>query len=443
MPATRHALARPFRAVRHDPSRAELQDVVAPPYDVIDAALQARLEQASPYNMVRLILPAPGEEAEARRLLDAWRAEGVLATDDEPSYYRVEQIYTGPDGVERTRQNVLALVRLARYDEGIVLPHERTKSAPKEGRLRLLAATEAQLSPVFALYRDPDGTVERVLRAGSAAEADLDVVGPDGTRTRMWRVGERLDEVTAALGRSRLLIADGHHRYETALAYAGAKLADPDAPESWMLMQLAAAEGDGLTIFPTHRVVSGVDDATRANLPAALEARGFTVSRLSARSPQSIEAALAGAGAGLALVIVPSAGDALLAELLDPAAQLPDVPASLLAIPALVAGELVIAGTLGIPTGAVATTDRIAYLHRVSDAVTAADATGDAVAIIMAAPSVAQVEAVAESGAVMPQKSTYFFPKTLDGLAIYAFDVCQCSETASSSSNVRRRKRSN
>jgi uncharacterized protein (DUF1015 family) len=416
-----HVQIRPFRAVRHDPRRVDLQDVVAPPYDVIDDELKARLEAMSPYNMVRLILPEPGDEASARAALDEWRSTGVLATDPRPAYYRVEQVYVGPDGVERTRQNLIALVRLARYDEGVVLPHERTKTGPKEGRLRLLAATEAQLSPVFALFHDPDGVVDRRLRASSGPAPEVDVVGTDGTRTRMWRIVDHLDEVTHAVGRSRLLIADGHHRYETALAHAETSGANGDDPRGWTLMQLAAVEGEGLTIFPTHRVVSGVDEATRSGLAVALADEGFSVSRLSGRSPEAIEAALA-AAEGVAMVIVAAGEEPLLAELADPAARLPEVAAPLLAIDAVVAGELVVGRVLGIPPDAVATTDRLVYLHRVDEAVSAVDALGDAVAILLRAPSIAQVEAVAEAGAVMPQKSTYFFPKTLDGLAIYTFD---------------------
>jgi uncharacterized protein (DUF1015 family) len=416
-----HAQIRPFRAVRHDPTRVDVQDVVAPPYDVIDDELKARLEAMSPYNMVRLILPDPGEEQTARAALDEWRASSVLLTDPRPAYYRVEQVYTGPDGIERTRQNLIALVRLARYDEGVILPHERTKTGPKEGRLRLLAATEAQLSPVFALYHDPSGVVERRLRASSAGTPDVDVVGTDGTRTRMWRIVDHLDEVTDAVGRSKLLIADGHHRYETALAHAETSGANGDDPRGWTLMQLAAVEGEGLTIFPTHRVVSGVDQATREGLAGSLADQGFHVSRLASRSVEAIDEALAAAD-GVALVIVGSGAEPLLAELADPGARLPGVGAALLAIDAVVAGELVVDRILGIPAGDVATTDRLLYLHRIDEAVTAADALGDAVAIVLRAPTVAQVEAVAASGDVMPQKSTYFFPKTLDGLAIYTFD---------------------
>ena len=422
MTDARHAQIRPFRAVRHDPARTSLQDVVAPPYDVIDADLKARLEARSPYNMVRLVLPEPGEEATARNALAEWRVAKILLTDPEPAYYRVEQTFVGPDGVERTRQNMIALVRLARYDEGVILPHERTKTGPKEGRLRLLAATEAQLSPVFALFHDPAGVVDRTLRASSAEEPDVDVVGTDGTRTRMWRIVEHLREVTEAVGRSRLLIADGHHRYETALAHAESSGANGDDPRGWTLMQLAAAEGEGLTIFPTHRVVSGVDEGTRSGLPGALAAQGFEVARIADRTTEGIERALASTANQMSIVVVPSGGEALLATLHDPAARLPDLPSPLLTVDAVIAGEIVIARVLGIPTGAVATTDRLLYLHRVDEALRAVDEAVDAVAILLHAPTVAQVEAVAESGAVMPQKSTYFFPKTLDGLAIYTFD---------------------
>src|SRR5881396_3534389 len=195
------AEVKPFSALRYDTGRAgPLEDLVAPPYDVIGPAERERYLARSPYNVVHLTLP--DSEDEAGRTLRTWRENGVLATE-EPSFWALSQDYVGPDGVARTRTGIVASLRVEPYENGFVLPHERTHSGPKEGRLRLLRATQTQLEPIFLLYEgDAVRTPER--------EPDLQSGGD-----KLWRVDETPD-----FSDTQLLIADGHHRYETALAYA-------------------------------------------------------------------------------------------------------------------------------------------------------------------------------------------------------------------------------
>jgi uncharacterized protein (DUF1015 family) len=232
---------RPFRALRYNPAVAgPLGALVAPPYDVISASQRLEYLARSPYNVVHLTLP--DSEEQAGQDLDAWRARGVLVEAPE-SYWWVTQDYTGPDGIERTREGLAASVPAVPYADGVVLPHERTHAGPKEGRLRLLRATRTQLEPIFLLYDDEP------LRERPAGEPVADVV-EGGVRTRIWPVdGGELQLATP------LLIADGHHRYETAVAY---RQEHPEATHTFAI--LVSSREPGLEIFPTHRLVQQVGD---------------------------------------------------------------------------------------------------------------------------------------------------------------------------------------
>jgi uncharacterized protein (DUF1015 family) len=395
---------RPFRALRFDPRKVDPADVVAPPYDIIDDAERAALAARSPYNAVHLILPRDGHEEDANELFCRWRAEGVLRLEDEPSFYWVQQDYVGPDGVPRRRGGFIGLVTLEPYDAGVILPHERTQTAPKLGRLRLLRATRAQLSPVFALYHDPERRAETALQRDLAEPPEVDVVDRDGTRHRLWRVTHGHEAVEAALAQSPLLIADGHHRYEVALMYQQEVGAGPDDPAGSTMVYLSNADAEGLVIFPTHRVITDVDAATQARLPELIRAGGLEV-----REAADPVAALAGADGRAAFAVVRDGAPALVA--LGPAGPLDT--------------ELVQSGLLtpiGLDPEAVATTDRIRYHHRLEHA--RAEVAPDAIAVLVRAPTVEQAEQVAAEGRVMPQKSTYFFPKMLDGFVFYGLDDC-------------------
>jgi uncharacterized protein (DUF1015 family) len=335
----------------------------------------------------------------------------------------VVQNFVGPDGVARSRTGFIALVRLEPYDARIVRPHERTYAGPKAGRLRLLRATRAQLSPVFALYDDPSGHAEAALEAGSESAPAIDVTDGQGTRHRLWRVTSGHDEVQAVLARCPLLIADGHHRYETALAYRDERAGEDDQPAEWTMMYLANAASPGLHIYPTHRVVRGVASALRDDLPARLADLGFQVEPRPGDDPTSLAAALEAAGEEPAAAVWRPGADPLLVRLADDRA-LDGTPASLRMLDVTAVERIVLAQALGLGADAPERGERIAYRHRATDAVALAEEQGDAVAVLLRAPDVQRVEAVADAGEVMPQKSTYFYPKTVDGFVFYALDQC-------------------
>src|ERR671934_2977089 len=233
---------KPFRAVRYGDSAGPLDRLVAPPYDVLSSEERERYASRSPHNVVHLTLPH--YEDEAGSLWRDWRAGDVLVDEDEPGCWWLSQDYQGPDGVRRTRNGIVASLTAEPYEQGVVLPHERTHRGPKEGRLRLLRAVRAQLEPIFLLYDGP--ALELPSRA-----PDVDVEG-----ARLWRVDD-----APQFSSTQLLIADGHHRYETALAFAE----EGGSPE--LMVVLVPTRQEGLTIFPTHRVVerlSGVNGAEAA-----------------------------------------------------------------------------------------------------------------------------------------------------------------------------------
>ena len=345
------ARIRPFKALRYDVP--DLAAVVAPPYDVISDEQRAELLARDPHNVVHLTLP--DDEQQAASDLAAWREAGVLVEDAEPSYWWLAQDYTGPDGVERTREGFVATLHLEPYDRRIVLPHERTHAGPKEGRLRLLRATRTELEPIFLLW---DGS----LSIDGLGDPDLAAV-ESGVSSRLWRLDPEFgDALTEELADAQLLIADGHHRYETALAFHEE---DGTEASAWLLVVIVPTDQEGLTIFPTHRVAQSVDGVS-----------GTPIDRPDDDLP------------GLVLY---RRGQY---ELIEEDGLDPEVVDRL------------------APQG-------VTYTPSASDAVAAVDR-GDAEAAFLLRPTrIDDVWAIAQRGDVMPQKSTFFYPKLTSGLLLF------------------------
>jgi len=405
----------PLVALRYDPAVAgPLRDVIAPPYDVIDDARRAALLARSPHNVVAIDLPQGGDDpyATAARTLAAWREEGAVVEDDGPAVWILRQDYTGPDGRQLTRQGFLCRVRVTDYGPGRIRPHERTHPGPKEDRLRLTRATKANLSPIFSLYSDPEQAAWRALAPFAEAEPFADAPDDEGTRNRLWRVDDpaAIAAVQEALADAELLIADGHHRYETARAYA--EESGGEGPHRYVLMCLVALQDPGLTIFPTHRLVKDTTPAQQEALEAAIR-RDFEVAETDELAPGP-------AGGPLSLGYIDAhfkrpfrldlrdqaIADAALADRAEPYRRLD----------AAVLEALLLKGPLEL------TDDDISHLRRFGYARTAAEARelvesgAFDVAFVLRPTPVEQVIAVAEAGESMPPKSTYFFPKLPTGL---------------------------
>jgi uncharacterized protein (DUF1015 family) len=408
----------PFRALHYDIERTGgLQAVAAPPYDVIDADQRAALVARSPYNVVEIDLPT-GEDpyAHAAEVLERWRSEGVLVRDEEPALWALEQDYTGPDGRRRTRRGFFARVRVEDYGPGRIRPHERTHPGPKEDRLRLTRATNANLSPIFSLYDDPAGAAWGALAPHVEGEPWDEVTDEDGTVHRLWRVADA-DATTAvsdALAGVELLIADGHHRYETARVHAQ-ETGDPAA--GWVLMTLVSLQDPGLTVFPTHRLLTRLDDERRERLAQVL-GDDFDATDIDAAALEPV------ADGAVRMGYLDGDGPRML-TLRDPAivaAALPDKPEPYRELDTAVLEALVLRGALGMSE------DDISHLHGLDYARDTAQARervlrGEAdAAFFMSGTPVERVRAVAAAGESMPPKSTYFFPKVLTGLVFNPLD---------------------
>src|SRR6476646_10837028 len=262
----------PLRALHYDLAEVgSLDAVAAPPYDVIDPDQRAALAGRSPYNVVGVDLPVAGEAgdmyAEAARLLEQWQADGAVVRDDEPALWTLTQEYTGPDGRALTRRGVFARVRVEDYGPGKIRPHERTHPGPKQDRLDLTRATRTNLSPIFSLYDDPSSATDAIF---AAAQPFGDQTDDDGTVNHLGRVADpaAIAAFGDALDGVELLIADGHHRYETARVYADE--IGGEGEHRYVLMCLVALQDPGLTVFPTHRLLTALPDDRRVALREAL-----------------------------------------------------------------------------------------------------------------------------------------------------------------------------
>jgi uncharacterized protein (DUF1015 family) len=404
----------PFRALHYDPSVAgELADLLAPPYDVIDDEMRARLSARSPYNVVEIDLPdgeAPYEHA--AELFAQWQADGAVVRDARPAVWAHEQRYVGPDGAARTRRGFFARVRVEEYGPGRIRPHERTHPGPKEDRLRLTRATKANLSPIFSLYSDPTAAVWDALAPATTAAPWGEVTDEDGTVHRVWRCGDpaAIDRAKTVLQGAELLIADGHHRYETARVYA--EEIGGEGEHRYVLMCLVALEDPGLTIFPTHRLVRGLDSGRRAALAAAIE-RDFIaapIDRAELAPP---------AGDGPLELGYFDANGARRLTLRDQAiadAALADMPAAYRRLDTGVLEALLLKQALGLTDDDISHVRDFAYARDAEQAVGLIDAGEFDVAFLMRPTPVAQVREIAAAGVNMPPKSTFFVPKLLTGL---------------------------
>ncbi len=341
------AVVKPFRALRYDEAAAgPLETLVAPPYDVISPEQREEFRARNPYNVVRLTLP--DSEEEAARELEEWRTQGILV-EEPPAIWALEQEYVGPDGVARTRFGVVASLKVEPYETGTVLPHERTHRGPKEGRLRLLRATRVQLEPIFLLY-DGAAPIERPDR-----EPDLEIEG-----ARLWRIDD--PSVVRAFDDKQLLIADGHHRYETAVAFHEEEGTPASAQ---MLVVLVSTDDPGLEIFATHRLFSA---------PKQLEGE-----------PGDDD------------------GRPEVTELTREGSRVVRGPKGIL--------DVQFVDSLGY--------EGISYTDDAAEAERRVRAGEAAVAYLMRPTRIEDVFAYARRGEVLPQKTTYFFPKLISGLLFH------------------------
>jgi uncharacterized protein (DUF1015 family) len=395
----------PLRGVRYDPACVgDYRDVLAPPYDVISTAEQEALHARSPWNAVRLVLPREADRgAAAARTLREWLAEGVLRRDAAPALYHYAQTFPVPGGGTARREGIICRLRLEPFARGVVRPHERTLPGPKADRLAILRATGAHLSPIFGLSTLSGVRLRDLLGTAVAAPPTVDVTDSAGERHELWTVTapDAIARVVAALAPATVIIADGHHRYETALAYCEEQ--NGAGASGTVLAFLANMAEEGLVILPTHRLVRRSRHVDAAALEAGLGGR-FAVAPLppgAARAPGEIDCLLP--ARALRLRALPGA-----------AAALARLPAAVRGLDVALLHAAVLEPLLGLAPDAVAAA--LDFTHDDAAAARAVRSGRAAAAFCVTPPSLAQVRAVCLAGELMPEKSTYFYPKLADGL---------------------------
>ncbi len=415
-----------FHGIRYNSEKIrDLDSVVAPPYDVISPEQKEGLLAQHPNNVVRLILPdaTPGQDkySEAGRLLREWLDYGILIEDRAPMMYVCEQSYdTG--GTTMCRIGLTCLIRLEDYGTGAILPHERVLALAREDRLNLIRATRTNLDSIFGLH-DGKG-VQAVLQTITEGIPSAEATDSAGIKCRMWMVSDPAiaGELSRRLKGEPILIADGHHRYDSALAYrnemrAKSGTTDPNAPHEFVMMTIVSFEDDGLTILPTHRLVCDIEIDENSLIERL---RGsFDVAEF---SPDDLATAVASehdAGAVFGLYL--GEGKAYMIRLradFDPTAL--EIPGSdaLKRLDVTVLHSMILDGILGVDTKTPDGQARVAYTRDDSEAMTRVDSGEFRLSFLMNAMRVEEVREVAAAGDIMPQKSTFFYPKLLTGMVM-------------------------
>ncbi|MCX8033624.1 MAG: DUF1015 domain-containing protein [Thermoleophilia bacterium] len=452
----------PFRAWRYSPAAGDLNLLVAPPYDVIGPELLAELYERSPYNVVHVDLgmTQPGDNDQENRYtraaqeLLAWKQSGIIQQDPEPTVTFVEEVFVGPDGRPGVRHGFLALMRLYEFEEGVVFPHERTLSGPKEDRFRLMQTTRMCLSPVFLLYDLPSDDITAAWKAGPGQTPPVSVLtDSEGTVTKLWPTAERrlLATIKEALRGARLIIADGHHRYETALRYRRTQqeltapaserreAASPANTPTELGRQQASGGGQrpaweyvlayfvnmsdpGLAIYATHRLLHGLEPQQVASLPERL-GKFFVVERLGGSNPQAAIADFLATHRRLAFGLWgPDLGPAYGLRLIDSTVARRAAPGHSAAYQQLdvtVLETLILGETLGITSCDLAAERYVAYVKELNEAFERLKRHEFQIGFFLNPTGIDQVKEVAFAGERMPQKATFFHPKLPTGLVFH------------------------
>ncbi|MDE3058170.1 MAG: DUF1015 domain-containing protein [Bacteroidota bacterium] len=417
---------RPFRGVRYNQSKVNIAAVVAPPYDVISPEEQNALYDKDPFNVVRLVLGREEDRyAAAAKTFAEWQSSGVLVRDEKPAVYPLIQMFQSNDGTTMRRKGFIALCRLEEFEKGIVLPHEKTLSKAKEDRFKLFKATNSNFSQVFGLYSDPKKKVDAVISSFFTSPATVDVTF-DGVRNQLWAVSDAsaIEKIENEMESKQVLIADGHHRYETALAYRDLmRSQNPhhNGTELYnsVMMFFTNLDDEGLVIFPTHRVIHSLQKFDW-NAASSFIKKYFDIKEC--LSPEELSKQLALQKKHSYGIIVEQKPKFFIASLKNEASLsslVPaEVPAEVRALDVVLLHSFILGDVLRISAEAQEKKLNIRYLQRIGDCVEEVKNGEAQIAFIVNPTRIEQVRAVARAGETMPQKSTFFYPKLLSGLVL-------------------------
>ncbi|MBI4429886.1 MAG: DUF1015 domain-containing protein [Ignavibacteriales bacterium] len=417
---------RPFRGYTYNQEKVPIQEVVAPPYDVISEKQQSSLYHRNPYNVVRLILGKEQDRyASAAKHFLEWQDKGILVRDKKPSIYILHQTFEGRVGKEITRRGFVALCRLEEFEKRVVLPHEKTLAKPREDRYRLLQSTHTNFSQVFSLYSDPDKRIEGLQSEILRASPDIDLLFED-VQNKLWRLSDKraIQEIQKVLADKQVLIADGHHRYETALEYRNflqSKNQKHSGQElyNYVMMFLTNLEDEGLVVLPTHRIVHSLRSFDGAEFMQRVS-ENFVVRAF--KEPHALLAAMDSSSTRSYGVLVKGDPQFYLLSL-KPTLTAADVvsenlPAEVKDLDVTVLHSLILKEMLGISTQAQEQKVNLEYVKSVDECIESVWKGIGQLAFLMNPTQIQEVRKVAKAGFTMPQKSTYFYPKLLSGLVI-------------------------
>ena len=419
-----------FKGMRYTAEGGELNTLVCPPYDIISDAQREQYVKENPYNIIRLELPKGGDEryAEAGETLQSWLNKQVLACDGEDSIYVYEMKFTA-NGENNSLKGFVSLVKLVEFSEGIVLPHEETLSKAKQDRFNLMSETYCNFSQIYSLYMDEDGSTYSLIDGCSQGAPDMEVTDPDGTIHRMWCVSDKdvIAKVTASFADKKLYIADGHHRYETALNFHKHLCAEGKATagdqSGYIAMMLVNMENTGLVVFPTHRIVR---DLPEFNADKIIEDCKAYFDIAQAPGEERMQAALNEAykNGKKAFAMYAGAGKCYVMTLKDEGAVkklLPDMSDAYCGLDVSVLHSLVLERIFGIDKENMANQKNLTYTRSRQEALEAVDIDGADCSFILNPTKVVEIRDVALASEKMPQKSTYFYPKLITGLVMNKF----------------------
>jgi uncharacterized protein (DUF1015 family) len=414
----------PFRGIRYNQSRVQLEKVVAPPYDVISPEQQNGFYEASPQNVIRLILGREEDRyASAAQHLKKWLDEEILVLEDQPSLYLLTQTFIDNQKNTITRKGFIGACELVELDKGVVLPHEKTLSKPKADRFNLMKATQANFSQIFGLYGDPDYRIDDVAKNIMKQEPIISI-DFEGVQNTLWKIErtEDIEFISGAMADKQILIADGHHRYETALAYRDLRRKDNPGhtgkePYNYVMMFFANMYDSGLVIYPTHRVLHSLQNFDALTLLRELE-KAYTVETM--ESTTELRNKLAVIDRYAFGYVAPGSYNLVYLKHPDTAqALLPaDMPAEVKALDVALLHSHIIGKILNISVEAQEQKLYLDYIKDFDDTVDAVENNKLQAAFLMNPTPIDQVRSVAEAGYTMPQKSTYFFPKLVSGLVM-------------------------
>jgi len=406
----------PFRSLQYDRNKIPIEKVVTQPYDKISKEMQERYYALHPHNIVRLVFgkthpndsPANNVYTRAAADLKEWRSSGVLHLLLEPAFFIYFQRFIVPDSDEvRLRKGFVGLGRLEDYANKVVFPHERTLTGPKKDRLELLRHTKTQFEQIFMLYEDPARRIDALMDEKARAKPDIHLKDEYGVEHSMWTLTdcEQIEFIKAEMEDKKLIIADGHHRYETALAYRDEMRGEQGSDR--IPMTFFNMNSPGITVLPTHRVL--------ANLP------GFDAMNLFTRAAEFFESS-AGNGVTIGVFTDGRLSNLHLKTSLDLAALMPDLSEKQQTLDVVVLHRLLLERCLGITEDAVKKESYITYVRERERAISAVREGHAQVAFLLNPTRLDQVRDIAYEGNVLPQKSTDFYPKTLSGLTMYSMD---------------------